>query len=105
MTTDKFVNTLLKFFITNFFAVAPGLFIIVVMVPLVFGVNIEKLDFFSLALISSGFDLLLLHCSLVGRERFLHGFPPSSADTAVLAKPDIRKHVMATANALIKYYN
>lgn len=65
---DNSVNTLLKFFITNFFVVAPGLFIdddVNFTVPLVLGGNKEKFDFFSLALISSDFVLLLLHCSLL----------------------------------------
>lgn len=102
---DKSVNILLKFFITNFFVVAPGLFIdddVNFTVPLVLGVNIEKFDFFSLALISSDFVLLILHCSLlVWIDRFLLWlFPPSSAKTGVLAMPDIRKHHMAAATAL-----
>lgn len=65
---DNIVNTLLKFFITNFLVVAPGLFIdddVIFIVPFELGVSKEKFDFFSLALISSDFVLLLLHCSLM----------------------------------------
>lgn len=56
------VNTLLKFFITSFFAVAPGLVIDeasfnAILFPLELEFKMEKLAFFSLELISSNFTL------------------------------------------------
>lgn len=103
MTTFKSKHILLKFLITSFLAVAPcfddndvkELFA----APLEFGVNKEKLDFFSLALISSVLALLP-HCSLLCSVRFLPWLPPSSAKTVVLAVPDI-KHDMAAAATLM----
>lgn len=84
----------------SFFVAAPGLLIVVddvLMAPLEPGFIKEKLDFFSLSLISSDLVFFLQLVSLGGRDRFLFWLPTSAVETGLLAIPDIRTPVRATA--------